>query len=98
MWTAVEGSVDLPVIVNILSEDVAQEHQLGLQAAFITENSGPMHQSRQNHLFIGWMMMGLGAEVESDVCGLVVYFVSQRAIGSPVNILVQEGEVVEVAF
>jgi hypothetical protein len=33
---AVEGSVDLPVVVAILFEDVPQEHQLGLQAVFMT--------------------------------------------------------------
>jgi hypothetical protein len=38
--TAVEVSVDLPVVVAILSEDVLQEHQLGLQTVFITESSG----------------------------------------------------------
>jgi hypothetical protein len=43
---AVEGSVDLPVIVAILFEDVLQEHQLGLQAVFITESSGSVYQSR----------------------------------------------------
>jgi hypothetical protein len=43
MWMAVEGSVDLPVIVAILFEDTSQEHQLGLQAVFIMESSGPMH-------------------------------------------------------
>jgi hypothetical protein len=45
MRTAVEGSVDLPVAVAILSEDVLQEHQLGLQAVFITESSGSVYQS-----------------------------------------------------
>jgi hypothetical protein len=33
--------------------------------------------------------MGLGVEVEIGVCGLTVYFVSQRAIRSPVNDYVQ---------
>jgi hypothetical protein len=42
----VEGSVDLLVAVAILFEDVSQEHQLGLQAVFITEMCGPVHQSR----------------------------------------------------
>jgi hypothetical protein len=40
MQTAVEGSVDLLVVVAIPFEDVPQEHELGLQAVFITENSG----------------------------------------------------------
>jgi hypothetical protein len=35
--TAVESSVDLPVVVAILFEDVFQEYQLGLQAVFIRE-------------------------------------------------------------
>jgi hypothetical protein len=35
--------VDLPIVVAILSEDVLQEHQLGLQAVFITENSGSVY-------------------------------------------------------
>jgi transcriptional accessory protein Tex/SPT6 len=43
--TAVEGSVDLLVVVAILSEDVLQEHQLGLQAIFITESSASVYQS-----------------------------------------------------
>jgi hypothetical protein len=30
--------------------------------------------------------MGLGVDVEMGMCGLAVYFVSQRAIRSPVNI------------
>jgi hypothetical protein len=34
---AVKGSVDLPVVVAILFEDVPQEHQLGLKAVFIRE-------------------------------------------------------------
>jgi hypothetical protein len=38
-------------------------------------------------------MMGLGVEVEIGVSGLVVHFVSQRAIRSSVNIQVQEREV-----
>jgi hypothetical protein len=38
--TTVQGSVDLRVAVTILSEDVLQEHQLGLQAVFITESPG----------------------------------------------------------
>jgi hypothetical protein len=39
-------------------------------------------------------MMGLGVEVEIGVSGLVVHFVSQRAIQSSVNTQVQEWEVV----
>jgi hypothetical protein len=72
MGMAVEGSVDLPVIVAILYEDVPQEHQLGLQAVFITESSDPMHQSRHYRLFIGWAMIGLCPEVEIGMCGLAV--------------------------
>jgi hypothetical protein len=30
MWTTVEGSMDLPIVIAILFEDVTQEHQLGL--------------------------------------------------------------------
>jgi hypothetical protein len=36
--------MELPVAVAFLSEDVLQEHQLGLQAVFITESSGPVYQ------------------------------------------------------
>jgi hypothetical protein len=32
--------VDLPVLVAIFFEEVLQEHELGLQAVFITESSG----------------------------------------------------------
>jgi hypothetical protein len=32
--------VDLPIVLTILFEDVPQEHQLGLQAVFITDKSG----------------------------------------------------------
>jgi hypothetical protein len=35
MWMAVEGSVDLPVLVAILFEDIPQEHQLGLEAVSV---------------------------------------------------------------
>jgi hypothetical protein len=56
--TAVEGSVDLPVIVAILFEDVLQEQQLGLQAVFIPKSSGSVYQSRLHRLFIGWVVMG----------------------------------------
>jgi hypothetical protein len=42
MRMAVEGSVDLPVIVAI---DAPQKQQLGLQAVFITESSGSVYQS-----------------------------------------------------
>jgi hypothetical protein len=91
MQMAVEGSVDLLIIVATLFRDVPQEHQLGLQAVFITESTGSMHQSRQNRLFLGWVTMGFGVEVEIGVCGLAVHFVSQRTIGSPVNIQVQVG-------
>jgi hypothetical protein len=45
MRSAVEGSADLSVVVAILSEDVVQEHQHGLQAVFITESSGSVYQS-----------------------------------------------------
>jgi hypothetical protein len=89
MWMMVEGSV---VTLAILFEDLHREHQLGLQAVIITESSGSMHKSRQYHLFIGWVMVGLGVKVEIGVCvcvlvgGLVVHIVSQRAIKSPVNI------------
>jgi hypothetical protein len=38
-------------------------------------------------------MMGLSLRVEIGMCGLAVHSVSQRAIRSPVNIYVQEGEV-----
>jgi hypothetical protein len=41
----VEGSMNLPVVVAILFDDVLQEHQLGLQAVFITESSGSVYQS-----------------------------------------------------
>jgi hypothetical protein len=34
----------MPVVVAILFEDVPQEQQLGLQAVFITDSSGPVHQ------------------------------------------------------
>jgi hypothetical protein len=37
MRMVVESSVDLPVVVTIVSEDVFQEHHLGLQAVFIRE-------------------------------------------------------------
>jgi hypothetical protein len=40
--------------------------------------------------------MGLGAELEIGVCGLV-HFVSQTAFRSPVNIYVQVGQV-SIAF
>jgi hypothetical protein len=88
--TAVEGSMDLPVIVAILFEDVPQEYQLSLQAVFITESSGSVYKSGQYHLFTGGVMIGLGVEVEIGVSGLAVHFVSQRAIRSFVNIQVQE--------
>jgi hypothetical protein len=67
MQTAVEGSVDLPAIIAILFEDVSQEHQLGLQAVFITKSSGSVYQGGEHHLFIGWVMTGLGTEVEFGV-------------------------------
>jgi hypothetical protein len=86
MLRVVEVSVVLPVVAAILSEDVPQEHQLGLQAVFITENSGSVYQSGQYHLFIGGVMMGLGGEVDIGVWGLAVHFVSQRAIRSSVDI------------
>jgi hypothetical protein len=35
--TAVEGPVDLPIVVVLLFEDVPQEHQLGLQAVFLPQ-------------------------------------------------------------
>jgi hypothetical protein len=94
MRMAVDGSVDLPVIVAILFEDVPQEHQLSLHAVFITQSSSPMLNSRQYCLFIGWVMMGLGIQVETGACGFGVHFVSQRAIRSPVNKVHEE----EVAF
>jgi hypothetical protein len=45
MRKAVEGSVDLLVIVAILFEDVPQEHQLGLLVVFITESSVSSYKS-----------------------------------------------------
>jgi hypothetical protein len=84
--------VDLPVAVAILPEDVLQEHQLGLQAVFITESTGSVYQSRWHRLLIGWVMMGLGVEVKIGVSGLAVHFVTQRAIRFSVNVQVQEWE------
>jgi hypothetical protein len=86
MRTAVKGSLDLPVVVAILFEDVPQECQLGLQAVFITNNCGTVYKSGWYGLFIGWVMMGLGVEAEIGVCGLAVHFVSQKAIRSSVDI------------
>jgi hypothetical protein len=71
----VEGSVELPVVVTILFEDIPHEHQLGLHPAFITKSSGSVYQTGQYCLFIGWVMIGLNTEVE----GFVVHFVSQTA-------------------
>jgi hypothetical protein len=45
MRATVQYSVDLPVVVAILFEDVPQEHQIGLQALFITKSSGSVYQS-----------------------------------------------------
>jgi hypothetical protein len=45
MHVAVEASVDLLVVVDILFEDVPQEHQLSLQAVFTTKSSGSVFQS-----------------------------------------------------
>jgi hypothetical protein len=56
------------IFVAILFEVVAQEHQLRMQAIFITESSGSMLQSREYRFFKGWVMMGLGVEVEIGVC------------------------------
>jgi hypothetical protein len=92
MRTAVESSVDWPVVLAILFENVPQEHQLRLQAVFFTKSFGSVHQNRHYSLFIGWVMLGLGVEVEIGVCGLAVHFVSQRTIRSPVH-KVQEREV-----
>jgi hypothetical protein len=85
--------VDLSSVVTILFEDVPQEPQLSLQAVFITESSGSVYQSGECRMFIGWVMMGFGAEVEIGVSGLAVHFVTQRAIRSSVNIQVLEWEV-----
>jgi hypothetical protein len=85
--------VDLPAVVAILFEDVPQEHQLCLQAVFITEIFGSVYQSREYRLFIGGVMMGLEVDLEIVVSGLTVHFVSQGAIRSSVNIQVQEWEV-----
>jgi hypothetical protein len=81
----VKGSVDLPVVVAILFEDVPQEQQLGLQAVFITKSSGPVRQSRQYRLFIGWVMVGVGAEVDIGMYWLAVHFVAQKVVRSPVD-------------
>jgi hypothetical protein len=86
---AVEGSMDLLVIVAILFEDVLQEHQLSLQTVFITASTGSLYQSGQYHLFIGGVMMGLGVEVEIGMSWLTVHFVSQGAIWTSVNIQAQ---------
>jgi hypothetical protein len=45
MRMVVEGFVDLLVVVAILFEEIPQEHQLGLQATFITTSSGSVYQS-----------------------------------------------------
>jgi hypothetical protein len=68
---------------------VPWKHQLGLQAAFITKSSGSVYQRGQYRLFIEWVMMGLGIEVEIGVsaCGTLCI---QRGIRSSVNIQVQE--------
>jgi hypothetical protein len=87
--------MNLPVVVAFLFEDIPQENQLSLQAAFVTKSSGFVYQSGQYWLFIGWVMKGLGVEVEIGVCvnEFAVYFVFQTAIRSSVNIQIQEWEV-----
>jgi hypothetical protein len=75
MPKTVKGFVDLSVVVAILFEDVSQANQLGVQAAFIIVISGLIHQSRQYRLFIGWVIMELGFEVNTGVCRLGVHYI-----------------------
>jgi hypothetical protein len=84
--------VDLPVI-TILSGNVLQEHQLCLQAVLIAKSSGAMHHIREYSFLNSWVMVGVCIELEIDVFGLSVHFLTQRAIRLPVNINVQEREV-----
>jgi hypothetical protein len=74
MRTPVESCVDMPVVVAIMFGEVPQEHQLGLQAVFITLNSGSVYQSGEYRLFIGWVI-GLDVQVEIVVCGNAVFLV-----------------------
>jgi hypothetical protein len=52
--------VDLPFVVFLLFEDVLQEHQLDLQAVFITNSCGSVYKSGWYGLFIGWVRMEHG--------------------------------------
>jgi hypothetical protein len=77
----VEGSVDGQVVKAIAFEDVPLQYQLSLQVIFNRESSGPIHQStRRRCLFIAWVIVGFGVEVDISVYELVVHSVSQRAI------------------
>jgi hypothetical protein len=88
-----QDSVNMLVIVTVLSENVPQEHQLRLQAVFIVKSSSPVHQYGKHSLFIGWVVMGPSDEVQTGMGESAVHSGAQRAVTSPVNIYVQEGEV-----
>jgi hypothetical protein len=54
----VEDIVNLMIFVSLLSGNVPQEHQLLMQAVFITQGSSRVHQYVKHSLFIGRVVMG----------------------------------------
>jgi hypothetical protein len=66
-----------------------------MQAVFITKSSNPVQQSGKHRSFVGWVVMGPSVEVQIGMRGFVVYSVAQRAIGSPINICFQDGEMAQ---
>jgi hypothetical protein len=53
----VEDSVDLPVVLTILPENVLQEHQLHMQALLIALSSSSVHQCGKYSLLTGWVVV-----------------------------------------
>jgi hypothetical protein len=69
----------MSAIVTVLSENIPHVHHLHCQRIKYSS-------------FVGWVLVRPSIEVEICIGGFVVHCVSQRTVGSSVNIYVQEGE------
>jgi hypothetical protein len=68
-----------------------------MEVVLVAQNPGSVYQCGEYDLLLGWVVMGAVIQVEVGVCSFTVHSMVQGAIGSPVNIDIQE-EKVAVSF
>jgi hypothetical protein len=61
----IKDTVNLPVVVIIMSEKFPQEQQLHMQVVSIAKSSRCVHQCGEHWSYVGWVVMG--PSVEEDI-------------------------------